>query len=80
MNLKKIGVFLAPVLASASAFAQEAANSIDLSGAGDAATQLGTAIKELLTGDVMSAVLIVIGAGLSLWALFKVVKWVRKGF
>lgn len=67
-------------LATASAFAQESSNPIDLESASNAATQMGTALKELLTGPVLTAVLAVVGGGLALWAIFKVVKWVRKGF
>lgn len=77
--MKKLGLALTAGLAGASAFAQEAAANIDLSTAESAATEIATALKDLLTGSVLNGVLMVVGASLAIWAVVKVVGWVRKG-
>lgn len=77
--MKKLAIALTAGLAGASAFAQEAANNIDLSTAESAATEIAQALKDLLTGEVLSGVLMVVGASLAVWAVIKVVGWIRKG-
>ena len=52
---------------------------VDLSAAGTAATSIATSIKTLLTGNVLTAVLTIVGAALTIWAIFLVVKYVRRG-
>lgn len=59
--------------------AQESSTTVDLSAAGTAATSIATSIKNLLTGNVMTAVLTIVGAALTIWAIFLVVKYVRRG-
>lgn len=77
--MKKLALALTAGLAGASAFAQEATTNIDLSTAESAATEIAQALKELLTGEVLSGVLMVVGASLAVWAVIKVVGWIRKG-
>lgn len=77
--MKKLALLTFAGLGTASAFAQEAANNIDLSVAGDAATDIATSLKDLLTGEVLTGVLMVVGASLAVWAVIKVVGWIRKG-
>lgn len=59
--------------------AEGTASSIDLSAAEGSADAIGTALSGLITGKILTNVLLVVGAGLAIWGLFLVVKWVRKG-
>lgn len=57
----------------------EGSMTVDVSAAGNAADAIGTAISGLITGKIMSNVLLVIGAALAVWGIFLVVKWIRRG-
>lgn len=68
-------IMSAPILLAQSA----SSNPFDFSDAETQADNMGTAIKDLLTGKIMNNVLTVIGAALSIWGLFLLVKWIRRG-
>lgn len=76
---KTIGIVAASVVAGSSAMAQEAGGNIDLSAASDAAGEIAAAIQGLLLGSVLDGVVLVVGASLAVWAVVKVVGWIRKG-
>lgn len=57
----------------------EGTMTVDVSAAGNAADAIGTALSGLITGKIMTNVLLVVGAGLAIWGIFLVVKWVRRG-
>lgn len=59
--------------------AQQGTSNFDLSSAGDAATEISTQLKGLITGDVMTAALVVLGALVALWVVFKIPRWVGAG-
>ena len=77
--LRKAGVLSASLLPAVSVFAEGASSSIDLSAASTAVTNMQTAITGFITGDLMTAILAVIGAGLALFVLFLAVKFIRRG-
>lgn len=70
----------AVALSPVALFAQESGGSvtIDLDKAGDVASAMGTEVQSLLTGDVMTAILAVVGASLAIWAVFLVVRFIRR--
>lgn len=78
-NNKILGIILATASTVSSAMAQEAAGNIDLSEAATAAGDIAAAIKDLLLGAVLDGVVLVVGASLAVWAVVKVVGWIRKG-
>lgn len=59
-------------------FAQESSN-IDLSAASTAVDEMATAVKTFFTGDMLDAILMVIGAGFVLFAVFVAIKLIRRG-
>lgn len=62
-----------------SVWAQSQSNPIDLSAAETATDNIGSAISGLLTGKVMTNVLLVVAAGLGLWAIFFVIRYIKRG-
>lgn len=80
MNLDKIK-YLALVAATAPAalFAQESSSSIDLSAAEDACDSIKTALTTLMTTKVIPAVLALLAVGISLWAIFFIVRQSKRG-
>lgn len=78
--MKKLMLVGAASLATVAAFAQEVSSGdIDLSAASEAAGSIATAIQGLLLGSVLDGVVLVLGASLAVWAVIKVVGWIRKG-
>ena len=75
---RKIAMFLAPVVAAGSVFAEGETNPFDLSGATTAATNLGTAVSGLFTNGIQPAVITVVAAALAIWGIFVVVRYVRR--
>lgn len=69
---------LVPSMLAYSALA-EGTMTVDVAAAGNAADAIGTALSGLITGKIMTNVLLVVGAGLAIWGIFLVVKWVRRG-
>lgn len=77
--LKRV-IYGAPVLfGSLAAFAQEAANPFDLAKAGDAADTISQNMQSLLTGKVLDALLVVLGALVVLWVVRKIPSWIGAG-
>lgn len=67
-----------PALATGVASAQSSV-SVDVSAAENAADAIGTAMSGLINGKIMTNVLLVIGAGLAVYGVFLVVRYVRRG-
>lgn len=76
--LKKAGV-LSAVLASGAAMAQESTHSIDLTAASTAVTGMSESITGFITGDLLTALLAVIGAGVVIWVVFLAWKFIKRG-
>lgn len=76
--LKKAGV-LSTVLASGAAMAQEASGSIDLAAASTAVSSMSESITDFITGDLLTALLAVIGAGVVIWVVFLAWKFIKRG-
>lgn len=67
-----------PALVAGVASAQSSV-SVDVSAAENAADAIGTAMSGLINGKIMTNVLLVIGAGLAVYGVFLVVRYVRRG-
>lgn len=76
--LKKAGV-LSTVLASGAAMAQESTSTIDLSAASTAVQGMSESITGFITGDLLTALLAVIGAGVVIWVVFLAWKFIKRG-
>lgn len=76
--MKKLFALLA-TFAPVAMFAQEASPTFDLSAAGTAATTISTSLSNLLTGQVLTAALVVLSGLVTLWVIFKIPKWVGAG-
>lgn len=63
---------------SASLFAQDAGSSIDLSAAEGLASTLGSSLSGFVTGNVIPAVVLVVGAVASLLLLYRLVRWLMR--
>lgn len=72
------GLCLASTIPS-TLLAEGSAVTVDVSAAEGAADAIGTAVSGLITGKIMTNILLVVGAGLAVWGLFLVVKYVRRG-
>lgn len=70
---------LGSVLVAASAAHAEGSVTVDTTAAGQAVDAVGTAISGLLTGNVMTNVLLVLGAGLAIAMIFMAVRWILRG-
>lgn len=78
--MKKLALLGGAIASASAVFAQDATSgNIDLSVAEEAATEIATAIQGLLLGSVLDGVLLIVGASLAIWAVIKVVGWIRKG-
>lgn len=58
-----------------SAFAEGSAATIDLSAAEGFASTLGTALVTFVTGTVIPAVLLIVGAVASLLLIYRIIRW-----
>lgn len=76
--MKKLQIMLPAALVAVGSFAQSS-TTIDMSAANDAADAIGSAVSGLLTGKVMTNILLVIGGALAIWGVFLVVKYIRRG-
>lgn len=81
--MKKVMGWASALLAPVAVFAQASGanpyeESIDFEKAGQAADAIGKGVKELIEGSVMSNVLLVVGAALAVWAVFLVIRWIRR--
>ena len=80
MSIKsKVGVLAASVLPAVGAFAEGESNPIDLTAASTAVGQMKTSITAFLTGDLLTALLAVIGAGVVIWGVFLAWKFIKRG-
>lgn len=78
--MKKFILSCFGVVSAGSLFAQDASsNNFDLTAAGTAATTISTQLKNLLTGDVLNALLVVMGALVVLWVIRKIPGWIGAG-
>lgn len=77
--MKKLQIMLPAALVAVGSFAQSSSPTIDMSAANDAADAIGSAVSGLLTGKVMTNILLVIGGALAIWGIFLVVKYIRRG-
>lgn len=78
-KMRKIGAAAIASVASVGSALAEGTYTVNLTEAGNAADAVGDALSTLLTGKVMTNVLLVVGAGLALWAVFAVIRWMKKG-
>lgn len=79
MNIKKaLGVALSAA-SVVPAFAQEGSITVDTGNAEDAVGAIGTAISDLLSGSVMTNILLIVGAGLAIACVFMAVRWLLRG-
>lgn len=76
--LRKAGILSAASLPAVGAFA-DGSSTIDLSAASTAVSGMQSAITTFVTGDLMTAILAIIGAGLAVFMIFLAVKFIRKG-
>lgn len=80
MNIKKtLAVVGSGLLSLPVAHAEGTTPTVDVSAAEGSVDAIGTAISGLLTGKVMTNVLIIIGAGLAIGMVFLAVRWLLKG-
>lgn len=78
-KFKKVGLVMGSLLLPVAMFAQEGENPIDLSAAADAADDISSALSTLLTGKVLDALLVVLGALVVLWVVRKIPSWIGAG-
>lgn len=76
--MKKAGV-LSASLSPLAILAQSSESSIDLSAASTAVTEMKTAVTGFITGDLLTAVLAVVGAGVVIWVFFLAWKFIKRG-
>lgn len=80
MNIKKtLAVVGSGLLSLPVVFAQASTPTVDVTAAEGSVDAIGTAVSGLLTGKVMTNVLIIIGAGLAIGMVFLAVRWLLKG-
>lgn len=80
--MNKIKAAIASALVAAGSlpvWAEGGSLTLDMTGANNAADAIGTGISGLITGKVLTNVLLVVGAALAIWAVFLVVRWMKKG-
>lgn len=65
--------------ASLPVFAQDNTSTIDLSAASTAVTSMSDAVTGFITGDLLTALLAVIGAGVVIWVVFLAWKFIKRG-
>lgn len=58
--------------------AEDAASGLDLSAAEGLATSLGSALSGFVTGNVIPAVVLIVGAIASLLLLYRLVRWLMR--
>lgn len=78
-KFKKLGLVMGSLVLPCAIFAQESSNPIDLSAAGTAADNISSAMSSLLTGKVLDALLVVLGALVVLWVVRKIPSWIGAG-
>lgn len=77
--LKKAGV-LSTVFASGAALAQESSSTpIDLTAASTAVTNISESVTGFITGDLLTALLSVLGAGVVIWVVILAWKFIKRG-
>lgn len=80
MNIKKALGVAVSAASVVPAFAQEGSSiTVDTGNAEDAVGAIGTAISDLLSGSVMTNILLIVGAGLAIACVFMAVRWLLRG-
>lgn len=77
-KIKALGGFVT-VMAGNLLAQSSGSTSVDVSAAEGAIDGVGTAINSLLTGKVMTNVLLIIGAGLAIAMIFLGIRWMLRG-
>lgn len=86
--VKKIGSIATKAMAGAIAVSQSVSTAlaqeqgsvtIDTTAAGNAVDAVGQAVSGLITGKVMTNVLLVVGAGLAIAMIFMGIRWILRG-
>lgn len=77
----KVAAVCSLVLGSVPVFAQGegAGLTVDTSTAEDAVSAVGTALSGLITGKITENVLLILGAGLVIAAIFLGIRWMMRG-
>lgn len=80
-KIKRAALTAACAVASLPAFAEGTGTTmtVDTTAAGNAADAIGSAISELISGKITTNVLLVVGAGLVIFAVFLAVRWCLRG-
>lgn len=78
MRVHRLALAGLAAASSMSAFAEGAGSTVDLSAAEGLASTLGTALSGFVTGNVIPAVVLVIGAIASLLLLYRLVRWLLR--